>query len=179
MIVSFVVAMASNRVIGRDNALPWHLPNDLKFFKRTTMGKPIIMGRRTYDSIGRPLPGRANIVITRRRDYQPEGVKVVHGLREALQLAEHIGIIDGVTETAIIGGAEIFREALPLTDRIYLTEVHAEVEGDVFFPEFDRSQWEEVGREDCKAEGPNPYDYSFVVLERPGTREKERALAEA
>lgn len=173
MIFSYVVAVASNGVIGRNNALPWRIPKDLKFFKQATMGKPVIMGRRTYDSIGKPLPGRANIVVTRNPDYQPEGVKVVHSLTQAVKLAESIGAADGVRECAIIGGAEIFREALPITDRIYLTEVHANVEGDVYFPEYDKSEWEEVSRENFEAEPPNPYDYSFVVLERPGTREKE------
>lgn len=176
MIFSYVVAVASNRVIGRNNALPWYIPQDLKFFKRITMGKPVIMGRRTYDSIGKPLPGRTNIVITRNPDYRPEGVKVVHSVTHAVKLAESIGVVDGSTEAAIIGGAEIFREAMPVTDRIYLTEVHADVEGDVYFPEIDESEWDEVSREDFKAEPPNPYDYSFVVLERPGTREKEKAL---
>jgi dihydrofolate reductase len=166
MKLAFVVAVARNGVIGRNNALPWHLPEDMKFFKRVTMGKPVLMGRRTWESIGRPLPGRSNIVITHQEDYEAEGIKVVNSLQEARTLAEHIAEIDGVEEAAIIGGAFIFAEALPITDRMYYTEVHADVEGDVYFPEFDRDEWKEVERQDFKAQGPNPYDYSFVILDR-------------
>ena len=168
MISSLVVAVAENRVIGRNNQLPWRIPEDLKFFKRATMGKPIIMGRRTYESIGKPLPGRTNIVVTRSADYEAEGVKVVNSLTKAMMLSKEVGEEQWVGEVAIIGGAEIFRESLDFADRIYLTEVHAEVEGDVYFPEYDKSAWEEVSRQDFKAEGDNPYDYSFVVLQRPG-----------
>ena len=161
-----IVAMAENRVIGRDNKLPWYLPNDLKYFKQVTMGKPILMGRKTYESIGKPLPGRTNIVITRNTSWQAEGVKVVHSLDEALTLARSIAEIDGQQELMVIGGDQIYQSALPQADRLYLTEVHAEVEGDAYFAEFDRDRWQEVGRERFEAEGPNPYDYSFVVLDR-------------
>lgn len=161
-----IVAAAQNRVIGRENALPWYLPNDLKYFKQTTLGKPIIMGRKTYESIGKPLPGRTNIVITRQEDYQPEGVKVVHSVEEARDLAENVCLIDGQTEAMIMGGAEIYTLALPHADRLYLTEVHADVEGDAYFPEYDKSEWQEVSRENFSAEGANPYDYSFVVYDK-------------
>ena len=160
-----IVAVAENGVIGRNNALPWYLPNDLKYFKQTTMGKPVIMGRKTYESIGKPLPGRTNIVITRQADYQPEGVKVVSSVEAARELAESVCLIDGQDEAMIMGGAEIYALALPHTDRLYLTEVHADVDGDAFFPEYDKSLWQEVAREDFAAEGPNPYNYSFVVYE--------------
>ncbi len=165
MKLSMIVAVAENGVIGRNNALPWYLPNDLKYFKQTTMGKPVIMGRKTYESIGKPLPGRTNIVITRQADYQPEGVKVVNSVEAARELAESVCLIDGQKEAMIMGGAEIYTLALPHTDRLYLTEVHADVEGDAFFPEYDKSLWQEVAREDFAAEGPNPYNYSFVVYE--------------
>ena len=165
MKLSMIVAVAENGVIGRNNSLPWYLPNDLKYFKQTTMGKPVIMGRKTYESIGKPLPGRTNIVITRQADYQPEGVKVVSSVEAARELAESVCLIDGQEEAMIMGGAEIYALALPHTDRLYLTEVHADVEGDAFFPEYDKSLWQEVAREDFAAEGPNPYNYSFVVYE--------------
>ncbi|MED5439966.1 MAG: dihydrofolate reductase [Pseudomonadota bacterium] len=165
MKLSMIVAVAENGVIGRNNALPWYLPNDLKYFKQTTMGKPVIMGRKTYESIGKPLPGRTNIVMTRQADYQPEGVKVVNSVEAARELAESVCLIAGQEEALILGGAEIYTLALPHTDRLYLTEVHADVEGDAFFPEYDKSLWQEVAREDFAAEGPNPYNYSFVVYE--------------
>jgi len=163
---SMIVAMAENRVIGINNNLPWYLPNDLKYFKQVTMGKPILMGRLTYESIGKPLPGRTNIVLTRNEAWSAEGVKTVCSLREAFQLAESISEIDGQDEVMVIGGDQIYKTTLPEVDRIYLTKVHAEVKGDAFFPEVDWSEWKEVGREDFKAEGPNPYDYSFLVLDR-------------
>jgi len=166
MRVAMIVAQAQNRVIGRDNKLPWYLPGDLKYFKQATMGKPIIMGRKTFDSIGKPLPGRLNIVVTRDLDYQQEGVKVVHSLGEAIDLAESQAMIDGCDEAMIIGGEQIYSQALPLAKRLYVTQVHAEVEGDAYFPEFKQADWEEIGREDFSAEGPNPYDYSFVVYQR-------------
>lgn len=166
MKLSMIVAAAQNRVIGRDNALPWYLPNDLKYFKQTTLGKPIIMGRKTYESIGKPLPGRTNIVITRQTDYQPDGVKVVHSVAEARDLAESVCLIDGQEEAMIMGGAEIYTLALPDADRLYLTEVHADVDGDAYFPEYDKTEWQEISREDFSAEGPNPYNYSFVVYDK-------------
>ena len=164
--LSLMVAKASNRVIGRNNKLPWYLPNDLKYFKQVTFGKPVIMGRKTWDSLGKPLPGRTNIVITRQADFQAEGAKVVATLDEAVTLAENVAFIEGQDEAVVMGGAEIYALALPQADRLYLTEVHAEVDGDTWFPEYDTSEWKEIGREDFPGEGPNPYDYSFVVYER-------------
>ena len=166
MKLALVWAMAQNRVIGRNNNLPWYLPEDLKYFKRITLGKPVIMGRRTFDSIGKPLPGRTNIVVTRNTAFQPEGVKTVNSLEAARDLCESIADIDGVNEAMVIGGSEIYHLALPLADKLYLTEVHADVEGDALFPVFDRSAWRETFREDFAASGQNPYPYSFVVLEK-------------
>ena len=153
--------MSENRVIGKDNQLPWHLPADLKFFKATTLHHPILMGRKTYDSIGRPLPQRTSIVITRQAGYQAEGAQVVHSLSEAIEAGRQVH-----PDLFIIGGAEILREALPLIDTMYLTLVHATVEGDVFYPEFEAQQWQETWREDHRADEKNKYDYSFIKLER-------------
>ena len=130
MQLSLIVAAARNGVIGRNNALPWHLPEDLKYFKQVTMGKPILMGRKTFESIGRALPGRSNLVITRNGEWQAEGVQVVRSLEAALSLAEDIALIDGVDELMVIGGAQIYAEALPRAERIYLTEVDADVDWD-------------------------------------------------
>ena len=164
---AIIVAMARNRVIGKNNALPWYLPGDLKYFKQVTMGKPVIMGRKTFESIGRPLPGRLNVVITRNPDWQaPEGVLVVTSLADALVKAEAQALIEGGDEVMIIGGGQIYAEALPLTERLYLTQVHADVSGDAYFPEVDLDSWQELGREDFSASGHNPYDYSFVVYQR-------------
>jgi len=164
--LAVIVAAAENGVIGRNNALPWHLPQDLRYFKRVTMGKPIVMGRKTFESIGRPLPGRTNIVITRNPDFAAEGVRVVGSLDEALRLAGDIALIDGAQELVVIGGAGIYKAAIPRADRLYITEVHASVEGDAFLPEIDWAHWHEVGRERHAASGPNPYEYSFVVYHR-------------
>ncbi|WP_018467535.1 dihydrofolate reductase [Calidithermus timidus] len=165
--LSLVVAMAENRVIGRGNALPWRLPGDLKRFRRLTMGHPVIMGRKTYESIGKPLPGRTNIVVTRTPGYSAPGCTVVGSLEAALKAA------DGAPhqppehrETFVIGGAELYAQALPLARRIHLTLVHAELEGDAFFPEFDLGEWRELSRECHEADGQHPYAYSFVTLER-------------
>ncbi len=165
MKLSLIVALAENRAIGINNALPWHLPNDLKYFKAVTMGKPIIMGRKTYESIGRALPGRTNIVISRDSEFSAEGCKSVISLEAAIELAESITLIDGQDEAVVIGGEQIYRLALPLADRLYLTRVAAEVAGDAHFPAFDETGWREVAREDYAAQDPNPYAYSFVVLE--------------
>lgn len=166
MKLAIIVAQDKNRAIGINNKLPWHLPEDLRYFKRVTMGKPIIMGRNTFESIGRPLPGRVNIVVSRQENYAPEGVKVVGSLEAAAELAESICLIDGVDEAMIIGGSQIYAQAINNADRLYLTEVDAEINGDAWFPEFDRSAWSELGREDFLAEGPNPYNYSFIVLDK-------------
>ena len=160
MILTLVVAMSENRVIGRDGDLPWRLPNDLKHFKQVTMGKPIIMGRKTWESLYvKPLPGRRNIVVTRNAGYEAEGAETSDSLGSALTLAT------GEDEAMIIGGAELFAAALDTATRLHLTEVHAKIEGDTYFPEFDRSQWREVSREAHDAEGDAPA-YSFLLLEK-------------
>ena len=166
MKLALILAMSNNRAIGRNNALPWHLPEDMKYFKRVTMGKPIIMGRKTWESIGRPLPGRTNIVITRDRNFHADGVKIVHTLDEAIALAEKISVIDGAEEVVVIGGAEIYALSLPKADRLYMTQVHAEVDGDAHFPEFNLNEWRELARENHQPSETNPYPYSFIILER-------------
>jgi dihydrofolate reductase len=166
--LSLIAAVADNGVIGRDNKLPWYLPQDLRYFRAVTMGKPVVMGRRTWESMNRPLPGRTNIVITRQAGYQAEGAYVVADLDSAVTLAERVGLADGVEEVMVIGGAEIYRMALPGADRLYLTEVHTEVTGDVFFPAWDRSAWAEVSREDVPPRDSDAPAYSFVVYERAG-----------
>lgn len=164
--IALIAALAENRCIGVDNKLPWYLPEDLKYFKAATTGKAIIMGRTTFDSLGKPLPNRTNIVITRNPDFTaPEGVRVVHSLEEALQIAKSVAHINGNDEVVVIGGAQIYAQALPLADRLYLTEVHKAVEGDAFFPEYDRSAWQEVERRRFHYE-PAALDYSFVIYAR-------------
>jgi dihydrofolate reductase len=160
MRISLIVAMAENRVIGRHNQLPWRIPEDLKHFKALTMGKPIIMGRKTYESIGRPLPGRDNIVITGDTSYRAEGCQVVHSLEEALRSA------GGAEEAMIIGGATLYRQTLRDADRLYLTLVKAQPEGDTWFPKIEPQEWRETRRETHKADESNEYDFDFVVLDR-------------
>ena len=159
MTVSIIVAMASNRAIGVNNDLPWHIPADLKFFKKTTLGKPIIMGRKTFDSIGRALPGRQNIVITRNKEWSHNGVDVVSSVEAAIAAA------GDATEIMITGGAQIYEQALAGTDRMYITEIEASVDGEAFFPEFSADEWAEKSREYHAAEDGQPA-YSFVVHER-------------
>ena len=166
MKLALIAAYAQNRVVGIDNKLPWHLPEDLKYFKRCTSGKAIIMGRKTFDSIGRPLPNRTNIVITRNPEFKAEGVKVVTTLEAAIELAKAVNEINGIDEVMVIGGATIYELTLPIADRLYLTHVHAKVEGDAYFPEVDFSNWHEVERADYSASETNPYDYSFVVYDK-------------
>lgn len=166
MRIAMIWAMAENRVIGRDNKLPWYLPNDLKYFKQVTSGKPVIMGRKTYDSIGRPLPNRTNIIITRDTGFTAEGCQVVHSLDDALAVAQAQGVVNGGDEVIVMGGAQIYAEALPRVDRLYVTLVHAEVAGDAVFPAIDFAGWQQQSREDFAAEGPNPYDYSFIIYDR-------------
>jgi dihydrofolate reductase len=160
MRLSLIVAMAENRVIGKDNALPWRLPADLRRFRRLTTGYPVIMGRRSYESIGRPLPERTNIIVTRRPGYRVDGCLIAHTLEDALTLAQ------GAQETFVIGGADIYGQTLERAQRIYLTLVHAEVPGDTFFPKLDMSTWHETGREAHAADDKHSYRYSFVTLER-------------
>ncbi len=166
MRLAIIVAQAENRVIGINNKLPWHLPEDLRYFKQVTMSKPIIMGRKTYESIGRPLPGRTNIVISRQASYAPVGVKVVPSLESAIELAENVCAIDGAEEAIVIGGAQIYEQALIHADRLYLTQVHSNAEGDAWFPVIAMEQWREIRREDFTAKEPNPYDYSFIILDK-------------
>jgi len=166
MRIALVVAMAENRVIGADGGLPWHLSSDLKYFKRVTMGKPIVMGRRTYKSIGRPLPGRDNIVITRNPDFAPDGVHVTRDVAAALALAHELAKEKGADEICIIGGGEIYRQTLPLADRVYLTEVHMTADGDTVFPEQDPADWREVSREMHEAGEKDSTAFSLVVLDR-------------
>ena len=161
-----VVAVAENGVIGRNGGMPWHLPSELKRFKALTMGKPVLMGRKTYESIGRPLPGRANIVLTRDRDFKAPGIIVVANLKEALAVAAKEAERLNADEISVIGGTSLFQETLPHADRIYLSEVHASPPGDTYFPDYDRGEWREVSREGPLREPGEPHAYSFVVLER-------------
>ena len=160
MIVSLVVAVARNGVIGRGNALPWRLPDDLAYFKNVTMGRPVVMGRRTWESIGKPLPGRHNIVVSRNRGLEAPGCTVVASLEEAWRAA------GDAEEVCIIGGTTLFEETLPVADRIHLTEVEADVEGDTFFPPFDRSRWTEREVARHPADARHQYPFRIVVLER-------------
>ena len=157
---TIVVAVAANNAIGKDNQLLWHLPADLKHFKNITSGHTIIMGRKTYDSIGKPLPNRRNIVITRQTGLQLKGIEVVNSLEEALSLCKT------EDEVFIIGGAEIYRQAIPLCDKIELTRVHQEFDADTFFPELDNEVWKEVCKEDRLPDEKNKFAYTFSTLER-------------
>ena len=159
--LSILVAMAKNRVIGRDNRLPWHLPADLKHFKFLTMGQTIVMGRKTYESIGKPLPGRANVVITRQTDYEIPGAVVVNSLKDALLVCEETSTID--TENFIIGGEKLYQQTIKICQRMYITEIQSNFDGDVFFPQFDPGDWEEMQR-DKHVDGN--LEYHFVVLDR-------------
>ncbi|HSN51478.1 MAG TPA: type 3 dihydrofolate reductase [Woeseiaceae bacterium] len=159
MTVSLVVAASKNNVIGRDRGLPWHLPDDLKHFKRITTGKPVIMGRRTFESIGKPLPDRRNIVMTRDADYAAEGCDVVSSVGEALEL---VGDAD---EVMVIGGGQVYREFLPHASRIYLTRVQAEVEGDTYFFDIDPGHWQLVSSERHDADDRHHYAFDLMVFE--------------
>ncbi len=164
MIRSFIVARANNGVIGKNNQLIWHMPHDLKFFKETTSGHYVVMGRKSYESMGKPLPNRLNVIITRNKDYAVEGALVVHSLEEALQLAGE----QNQKEVFILGGGEIYRQALEkkVVDRIYLTEIKESFEGDTYFPELDGKEWKETHREEYQADHKNPHDYAFVTLDK-------------
>lgn len=159
--VSLIAAVAANGVIGDNNALPWRLPEDLRRFKALTLGHPVIMGRKTFESIGRPLPGRRNIVISRNREYAAAGCEVAASLEAALEACRN-----GSDEVFIIGGAQIYAEALPLAQRLYMTEVHCAFEGDAHFPAFDRREWNEIQREPCISE--NGMNCDFLIYERIG-----------
>lgn len=160
MIVSLVVAMTRNRVIGRDNTLPWRLPADLKHFKAVTLGKPVLMGRKTFESIGKPLPGRTNVVLTRDRAWHAQGTLAVHSIDEALSS------VGEAPELAGIGGAEVFGLLIPMASRIYLTRIHADIPGDTLFPPLAAAEWTEVDSRTLPADERNAYDMTFVTLER-------------
>ena len=160
MKVSMIVAASANNVIGADGGLPWHLSEDLRRFKEITMGKPMIMGRLTYETIGKALPGRRSIVLTRQADYQPAGVDVASTPEAALQLA---GDVD---EVMIIGGAKVYEKFLPMSERIYLTRVHTEVKGDTFFPEIREDEWRIVSSQPLPPNDERPFSISFQTLER-------------
>lgn len=163
MRVTLIAALARGRVLGLEGEIPWRLPADLRRFKQRTMGHHLVTGRRTWESIGSVLPGRTMVVITRQADYRvPEGVSVVPSLEAALERAEDAG----ETEVFVAGGGEIYRQALPRADRLDLTEVELEVEGDTFFPEIDEGEWREISREEHPADDRNPHSYRFRVLER-------------
>ena len=166
MKLALIWAMARNRTIGKDNQLPWRLPNDLKYFKQVTTGKCVIMGRKTYESLGKPLPNRENIVITRQADFPASGVHCVSSLEDAIALAQELSVALQQDEVIVMGGAQIYALALPMADRLYITHVHADVAGDTWFPEFDLHAWQQQHREEYPASGDNPYDYSFAVYQR-------------
>lgn len=161
MRVSLIVAVCLHGEIGKEGRMPWHLPADLKHFKATTLGKPVLMGRKTLEAIGRPLPERRNLVLTRDGSFRAEGCEAVHSIQEALQLAAD------ATELMVIGGGEVYRMAWAKADRVYLTRIQAEVEGaDTFFPALNPREWREVSRDDHRADLKNPFDYSFLVFDR-------------
>ncbi|MHC2146704.1 dihydrofolate reductase [Pseudomonas sp. 210_17 TE3656] len=165
--LSLIAALAENRVIGIDNSMPWHLPGDFKYFKATTLGKPIIMGRKTWDSLGRPLPGRLNLVVSRQPGLQLEGAEVFASLDEAMLRAEQWALAQGVDELMLIGGAQLYTQAIErgLADRLYLTRVELSPEGDAWFPEFDAAQWTLASSQENPAEGDKPA-YHFEVWEK-------------
>lgn len=162
MILSQVVAAADNNAIGKNNQLLWSLPNDTKFFKNTTWGMPVIMGRKTFESLGKPLAGRTNIVITRQHDWQPEGAFVVHDIKQAMGVAAETD----AKEAFIIGGGEIYKETLPLTQRVYLTRVHATLDADAYFPPLNFADWDLLSQLDFTADEKHKYAYSFQVWQR-------------
>jgi len=160
-ILSMIVAHADNRIIGKDNDMPWHLPADLAYFKKTTLGKPVIMGRKTYESIGRPLPGRKNIVISRNATYCVEGVEVVSSVDEALAL------VKGVEEVMVIGGGAIYAHCMPFADKLYITHINADIKGDTQFPAYNLvSDWEKIHESQYLSDDKNPYDLNFCVYDR-------------
>jgi len=168
MILSSVVAASTNNIIGKDNQLLWRLPNDMKFFKNTTWGMPVVMGRKTFESLGKALTGRTNIVITRKKDWTPDGVKVVSNLDEAMAAAADAD----AKEAFIIGGGEIYKQTMPLVNRIYITRVHAILQGDTSFPVIDEKEWELLSQLDFKADEKHKYDYCFQVWQRRNVKSK-------
>ncbi|MBZ0218355.1 MAG: dihydrofolate reductase [Fimbriimonadaceae bacterium] len=165
-IISIVVAVAENGVIGQGGDMPWRLSSDLKRFRAITLGKPIIMGRKTFDSIGKPLDGRDNIVVTRQKDFAPAGIHVVSNLDDALKLGGECAAKNNVAEIVVIGGGEIYAQALPKARRIHLTEVHAALDGDTHFPVLPATEWREVSRQAVPRGEKDSADTSYVILER-------------
>lgn len=161
MKISLIVAMSSNRVIGRDNKMPWHLSADLKRFRAITMNSPILMGRKTFESIGKPLDGRTNLILSKNKKYQPEGCLVFDSLQEALEKAKNIG-----DELFIIGGAMLYEMTLPVAQRLYLTDIQAEFDGDTFFPEFNLNDWNKIACEQINHDEKVPFSYRFLTLEK-------------
>ena len=162
MTISLVVAASENNAIGKNNQLIWHLPNDLKFFKNTTWGFPVIMGRKSFESVNKPLPGRTNIVITTNPDWKVETVIVVKNLKDAIQKAAETNS----KQIFIIGGGEIYKQSMDIADSIYITRVHADLEGDTFFPEIDKSKWKLTSNQDFEADEKHAYSYSFQIWEK-------------
>ncbi len=161
MKIAIIVAMDQQSLIGKNNDLPWKLSADLQYFRRVTMGKPIIMGRNTHESIGRPLPGRTNIIVTKNKDYAVEGCIVVHTIEDAIKAC------GDAEEAMVMGGASLYQQFLPLADRLYLTQVHANLEdGDTWFPDWQKSDWQELNREDHPADEKNDYPFSFIIYDR-------------
>jgi dihydrofolate reductase len=167
--LALIVAAAENGVIGRDGRLPWRIPSDLKRFRRLTLGKPLIMGRKTFQSIGKPLDQRDNIVVTRDPGFRAPGVTVAPSLEAALDQARALADAKSIGEIMVIGGAELYRQALPLVDRIYLTRVHAEPDGDALFPPLSPAEWREVSREPLPRDAADEYACTFIILDRPAT----------
>lgn len=165
-VLSIIVAASENNVIGRDNDMPWKLSTDLRRFKALTLGKPVIMGRRTWESIGRPLPGRPNIVITRDAGFTADGAQIVNSLEEAIELGKKLATELGVDEVCIIGGGKIYAQALPLADRVYLTRVLALINGDTFFPVIDSKIWAEVSSEDVPAGEKDSHPTRYIRYDR-------------
>ncbi len=159
--ISFIVAMDKNHIIGRDNQLPWHLPADLAFFKRVTMSHPIVMGRKTHESIGRVLPGRENIILTRDPSYAADGCTIIHSVDEIKEIEQTKN-----EELFVIGGAEIFKETFKIADRLYITLIDEEFEGDTYFPEFNQKDWTIVSKEKGLKDEKNPYNYHFVIYDK-------------
>ena len=158
--ISLIAAMANNRVIGKDNQMPWHLPADLKHFKAVTLGKPVVMGRKTFESIGRPLPGRRNLVISRQTDLQLDGVDVFHSIEDAL------ADLAGIEEVMIIGGGRLYQQMISFADKLYITWIQTEIEGDTKFPAFDESDYKVLDRSHYKADEKNVFDLEFVEYQR-------------
>ena len=166
MRLAVICAMSKNGVIGKDNGLPWNLPGDLKHFKETTLGCPIIMGRKTWDSIGRPLPGRTNIIVTRCGEVGSDGIKIADSFKSALDLAKSCLATQRDNEIFVIGGAQIYKEAFPLANRLYLTRVNSFVDGDTYFEGFDEADWIEISNKSFKALSSEGHDYNICVLDR-------------